>query len=327
MSLDGLATAIYQRKDGQHVVSTSVLSSTSDEKIFIEQSTLTDVDPSSEHTNARAALLTVLEEISSRRAQIVEIGDAAMFVPLTVVHGAAEKHDTDAYTRMIRGAFPEYFSGTRAPAGNVGTVGGLMQHLMKAHHQDHAPALKDGEHASQLALNDFALFLPDDPRFTAGMSVTASDKTMSQFFQPLVMAARTGDSRAHQSLIELAKKDADNYASDLRKRGILESTRFVQFGLHSDEFKKSARYTYLEFANLKDVFVNQLITKIREQNNISQITKLREQYNIAVKTPNDAPSPAFADITATFLADVWMLIYYHRTGRPKAFKNVSAKRR
>ncbi len=314
MSLDGLATAIYQRKDGQHVVSTSVLSSTSDEKIFIEQSTLTDVDPSSEHTNARAALLTVLEEISSRRAQIVEIGDAAMLVPLTVVHGTAEKHDTDAYTRMIRGAFPEYFSGTRAPAGSVRSVNGLMQHLMTAHHKDHMPKKNEG-HTAQLALNDYALFLPDDPRFTAGISVTADDKAMSQLFQPLVMAARTGDFEAHKSLIALAKKDANNYASDLRKRGILDSTRFVQFGLHSDEFKKSARYTYLEYEYLKHIFAYELITK------------LREQHNIAVKTPNDAPSPAFADITATFLADVWMLIHYHRTGTPKAFKNVSAKRR
>ncbi len=315
MSLDGLATALYQRKDGQHVVSSSVLSSTSDDKIFIEQSTLTDVDPTSEHTNARAALLTVLEEISSRRAQIEEIGDAAMLVPLTIVHGVGEHHDQIGYSRMIRDAFPEYFSGSRAPAGSVRTVNGLMQHLMKAHHQDHAPALKDDEHTSQLALQDFTLFLPDDPHFTSGLYVTQSDRTASPLIQQMLIAASTGDTKAREALVDMAKSDARRYAADLQKRGILDSTRFVQFGLHSDEFKKSARYTYLEFSDLKDIFVHTLISW------------LSEQHNIAMKTPNDAPSPAFTDITATFLADVWMLIHYHRTGTPKEFKNVGAKRK
>lgn len=315
MSLDGLATAIYQRKDGQHVVSSTQLRSTDDENIFIEGSEVIDIDPSREHTNGRAALMTVLDQIASRRAQIIEIEDKAMLVPLHIVHGVAEKHDHSGYTRMIQGAFPEYFSGSAAPKANA-SVNTLLEHLFQSHHAARAPKpTEEDEPASQLSLLDFQLFLPDDPAHSAGLHVTDQDHRIGGGIAQILHLAKSGNAQAKQQLTQMAVHDARTYAQDLTQRGILASTRFVQFGLHTEEFQKAPRYTYLEWGDLKDVFVRTLISA------------LPEQHNICMKTPNDKASPAFADITTTFLADVWMLIHFHRTNTPKKFRNVSAKRR
>lgn len=314
MSLDGLATAIYRNKDGQHVVSTTVLSSTSEHEIYIERTMQTPVDPFSTHTNARAALMTVLDAIVSHRVQIVDIGRENMIVPLPIVHGIAQFHPTNEYAHMIKKDFPEYFVQSRE-LRNSTDVNFLLKHLFTAHLQRNGRRFINDVVPPQIALHDYVLFLPNDPQYKNGYTVSEEDHTLGSKLQCYRNRSAAGGALAKDELVKQAQKDALQSANDFKEKGTFESTRFIQWGLHTDAFKNAPRYTYLEDADLKEVFIGKFITQ------------LRERHNICLKTPNDDASPAFADITATFLADVWMLIHYKRTGEILPFKNVIAKRR
>jgi hypothetical protein len=313
MSLHGIAAAMYQKHNGQHVVSASVLNSTSNEHIVITDSEVIDIDPNSANTNGRRALMVLLEQVCSFRAQIEEIGESAILVPLPVVHGVAQQHDHVAYARMIRMAFPEYFLGNTAPAQGS-SVNTLLRFLLRKHHSASCmPTALSDEPVAQIALHDFQLFLPGEVQSNVGLNVSQDDVQLGNRIASLLNLAKANNLQAIALLQNLARIDANNYADSLVEKRILDSARFIQFGLHTDQFKNSLRYTYLEHANLKDIFIQTFIAR------------LSEAHNVCLKTPNDPSSPAFADITATFLADVWMLIHYHRTGTPKRFTNVIAK--
>ena len=217
----------------------------------------------------------------------------------------AEHHAEAEYARLIRTSFPEYFHGQNTPK-KAQSVNDLLGHLIETHHKLKHPELYQGGQVS-LALHPYQLFLPQNGN---QKSKKQANTVSLDPIKHLVEQADT-DPTAKQALIQFTKREAQMYADENAARGILENTRFIQYGPRSEA--ENIRYTYLNYGNLKDVFIYEVILR------------LKNEHNICLKNASDKASPAFVDIGATFLADAWMWIYHKRTGLRAAYKNICAK--
>ena len=139
----------------------------------------------------------------------------------------------------------------------------------------------------------YQLFLSHENPKAAG--ITRWDELESEGLNGVRAAAAFGDSKALRKLEAYARKKARTCARDLKQRGI-DIPRFVQYGLQNGDFQKTVSYTVIEWDKYKQAFIDELVKY------------MPQPHNICVKGPDDKPSPPFADICATYLADYWDIL-------------------
>jgi hypothetical protein len=277
MQLRGIATALYGTQS-KSTVSVTTLTSESADKIFIERTQKIDIDPFNS-AEAREAFLVVLNEMCLQPPQTTVVNDQIVHIPTAVIYGVPDQHPEVVYSSLIRGAFPEYFD-CKPRAGHVAE---LMEKLLLSYHSVF------GISGSAIETKPHALYVN-----------RANHTVKAEFLEPvsreldrLHSMAFMGNREAIHALEEYTRADARSYAVELFKRGILPP-RFVQYGLRDGNVRSAS--TYLEWFNLRDIFAEELMGLASAN------------YNICIKTPNDPPSPPFADICATQLADYWDIL-------------------
>ena len=312
MPLHGIATAIYgtERKS---TVSLATLVSKHAGDVRVDSARKMIINPSNT-TQAREALLVVLNAACKYRAQMIDIckGKQA-FVPLTIVHGVTEDHPSRAYIDMIRVAFPEYFR-NGGSNGHSLSFNALMEQLFLQYYKEHGPRAVGDEQSAYIELHKYQLFQPDDEYRQVEYRVSDDERNIGAEFQKCIDAAERGEEVARRILVAIAQSEARTYANELRRRGILGKTRFVQFGQYQEEFKQCPRYTFLEWGTLRDVFAREFIDQ------------LPEPHSVCVKTPNSKRSEPFADITTTLIEDIWDVIHTYKTGKVRPKRHVETKR-
>jgi hypothetical protein len=322
-SLEGVAIAIYENKDGHHLLSSSILTSTGPHETFLDSTIKIYFNPK-DTESSRRALQRMLDDVLKCRRKIVDLDKGRqMIIPPIVVYGFAESHDEDLYTKMLRAAFPDYFQ--RTTHGKEENAG--IAQVIEKHHHFHTPTseAKSEEFSPGILTVPYTLFphikLPENNGDQAKRDVA------KKFLAHTIALAKTGDTNAINFLKEMAKTAASEAAEGYRTRGILAATRFIQFGRHTSEFQDDPRYSYLDTditggdpaeLSLLDIYIREIITHFGEE---------RDMHHVSMRTPALKPFPAFSDILATYFADAWGTINYYRTGKKADFRNVLTKRR
>ena len=313
MSLHGIATAIYGSEQ-ESTVSLATLENTGVDQTYIKASQEIKID-TLDIPRVRAAFLTVLDAVCQFRAQMIRLDDGRQaLIPLNIVHGVPVDHPKMTYSTMIRLAFPEYF-GDDFDVNDTRSVNQLWEHLFLQHYSHHGPIAAAGEQGAKIELHSYALFLPEEARKQQNFQINAEERERALELQEALGKAAAGDGKALNALRSFARVDAMATAVGMQRQGILEKTRFVQMGLHRPEFQQSARYTYLEFFDLRDHFV-QLLQRL-----------FAKPHNVCVKTPNAEAAPKFADITTTYLEDLGDFIHFLNTGVQRKKRHVFARKR
>ncbi len=268
MQLRGVATALYE-KMGKTVVSLTTLDSTGPDDIYIVGTRKMEVEP---RENMRNALTYVLDEVCRQDAQMYQVGDKTIYVPLPVVFGIPRHYPQRAYSRRIQNAFPEYFRRKNANKRSME----LEEKLFLGYFKD------NGQQNAFIELEEYYLYPPDRH------DIRPDELLCGIVMEKLLDAARHSID-ARSELVDIAKRSARRCANGIN----VDRFRFFQYGLHTPEFQANPAYTFLEHYGLKDVFADELIGM------------MDKPHNICVKTPNDRPAPAFSDICATYMVDQW----------------------
>ena len=295
MQLEGLAIALYGNREQSQVCVTYLRSNGSND--FIIERTAKETFYPANSEKMRQAVGGVLREIKGLAEQIGMTGRGIVKVPTTIVYGLPEEHLAGLYSPSLRRAFAASFREIGADAD----VFTLLEHLFLVQHRKH------GQAGSMIELHPYVLYLPEDPCELVQLS--EEDPRLREELSRLYSLAGAGNGEALQALEGIARHEARRYSDSLLQRGIAPP-RFIQFGLHRADHQANVRYTFLEWYNLKDIFVDELLKN------------MNAPHNICLKTPNDPASPPFSDICATHLADQWDLIQ----GRTRK-RRVQARRR
>jgi len=310
MKLHGVATAIYGSAE-KSIFSLATLSAENADEIYIDGSQKLEINPA-DTPAAREAFLQLLNTLCTYRAQIMDITEeTSVNIPVPVVHGVARDHPRDAYVSMLLSAFPEYLH--TFPAAEDASVEELVEHLCSAYFEDHAIHSND-EVPPKIQMYGFGLYKTEDVIAKTAYIPNQRELAMNVQLAQLIHDAKRGDDDALNDLRMHADREAISAVKQLKAAKSHYEARFMQVGLHRPEFQKSPYYTYLEEFDLKEVFAN------RFTNSFSP------PHNVCIKTPNALSSPAFADITATILADTWDLLQYDRTKVMRKKRHVEAKR-
>jgi len=311
VKLHGVATAIYGTAE-KSIFSLATLSAENADEIYINGSQKLEINPA-DTPAAREAFLQLLNTLCTYRAQIMDITEEkSVNIPVPVVHGVAKDHPRDAYVSMLMSAFPEYLH-TFSAIEDV-SVEELVEHLCVEYFQDHAIHRND-QVPPKIQMHGYGLYKTEDVIDKTVYIPNERESYMNVKLGQLIREAKRGDDDALNDLRMHADREAISAVKQLKAAGAFLETRFMQIGLHRSEFQKSPYYTYLEEFDLKQVFAD------RYTNSFSP------PHNACIKTPNSIPSPAFADITATILADTWDLLQYDRTKVMRKKRHVEAKRR
>lgn len=203
-------------------------------------------------------------------------------IPVEVIYGTPFKHPEAIYRTMILDAFPEYFpKGKKTRNKKVSELlGNLLHKYYKLHSQPGA----------RIESHDYYLYRPEH---NGNRVPTEKDEEVNAEFLRLHEDAKSGNADALLTLKGYARTAGRSCAEELEKEGRLDTTRFVNYGLNGNY---TMRYEALDWFNLKDIFVEELVRH------------MKMPHNICVKTPNDMPAPPFADICATYLADQWNIL-------------------
>ncbi len=279
MKLHGIATALYDDAEGRTVVTATTLASESADKIFIEKVNKTEINPS-KTGEVRNALNMVMDEICRQPAQrgIIQGGihrGREAVIPVEVVYGTPFEHPAKVYRTMLLDAFPQYFPKRKKVRNSP--VAELLKKLFHARHETY------GQKGSRIESNSYLFY--HDGKELIDHRIIECDKLVGVEFDRLHEAAKAGDTEARRTLEYYARQIARSVKEELHE-GTYSTTRFIVCGE-----KHSLKYKFLDWFDLKDVFVNEFVRG------------MGNPHNVCVKTSNDRPSPPFADICATYIAD------------------------
>src|SRR3989338_2767701 len=291
MQLHGIATALYDSGE-KTIVSVAALNSNSANDIFIVNSQKVQVNPS-KPAEVRDAFKSVMDKMLRQPVQrgVIQQGPNKGFeavIPVEVIYGAPFKHPAEAYRSMLLSAFPMYFK-NRKKARNA-PVDKLLMGIFKAYYEEHCHP------DSMIVLNRYHLFLPDNKELLKAPVITEEDERANVEYLKLYKAAEAGSEEARIVLEICARKVARALTEKFEEDGTYDATRFIQYGPNNESYRRLLKYTFLNWFDLKNVFVDEFIKN------------MKNPYYVCVKTPNDKPAPPFADICATYLADQWSIL-------------------